>query len=76
MSKQVNREGYDERTTQIMLNRPITELSRYIARKWFGTVERLSEESGVPLRSIIQALHGKAMMPCYEKRLRDFLKKL
>jgi hypothetical protein len=76
MSKQVNREGYDWRSTKIMLDTPITELSRYIARKWFGTVERLSERSGVVPRTISQALSGKKIMPCYEKRLRAFLDKL
>ena len=71
--KYQNHEGYDQRTTSIMLNTPITDLSRLIGAKWFLTIEQLSEQSGVPFPSVQKAVQGKPIRPCYEQRLREFL---
>lgn len=76
MAKHINRDGYEERETKIMLNTPITELSRYIGSKWFLTLEQLSEQSGLSLTTIQKAVHGERITPYYEKRLRNFLDKL
>lgn len=72
MSKHEN----EERETRIMLETPITELSRFIGAKWFLTLEQLAEQSGLPIRTILKAVHGEKIAPFYEKRLRTFLEKL
>ena len=76
MSKHLNHEGHDERTTKIMLDVPITPLSRYIGSKWYLTLEQLSERTGLKLTTILKAVRGEPILPAYERRLRKFLDKL
>ena len=76
MAKQINRGGYDERSTKIMMNKPITELSRFIGSKWFLSTERLAEKSGVPYTTIRKAVEGEKIAPHHEEKLRLFLDKL
>ncbi len=64
------------KSTKIMIETPITELSRYIASKWYLSTEQLSAKSGVPLRVIKRALQGERIPQKYEKPLREFLDKL
>ena len=71
--KQVNREGYEQRTTEIMLNKPITSLSRFIVAKWYSTLEQLSLRSGVSLGTIQKAVSGEKVSQRIEKKIRDFL---
>ena len=74
--KQINREGYDERSTRIMMSNPITELSRLIGAKWFKPLEKLAEGAGVHLLTVKKAIRGEQILPRYEEKLRDFLGKL
>lgn len=64
------------KSTKKMFETPITELSRYIASKWYLPLERLSEQSGVPLAVIKRAIRGGSILPKYEKPLREYLDKL
>lgn len=73
MGKQVNKEGYLERNTRIMLQTPITELSRFIGAKWYLPLEKLSERSGVSYEVIKRALHGETIGVVSERKLREFL---
>ena len=66
----------DEYTLKIMLLTPKSELSRLIAEKWYLSLERLAEESGVPLKTIIRAVRGQKIRHDYEKKLRRVLDKL
>ena len=68
-----NKEGYEERTTKIMLSKPITELSRLIGMKWFLPIEKLSQRSGVSLRIIYSALAGEKLTDYSKSKLMDFL---
>ena len=68
-----NKEGYEERTTKIMLSKPITELSRLIGMKWFLPIEKLSQRSGVSLRIIYRALAGEKLTDYSKSKLMDFL---
>ena len=72
----VNRNGFDERSTKIMMNKPITELSRLIGAKWFLPLERLAKEAGIGIETCQKALYGKEILPRYEKKLRAFLDRL
>lgn len=76
MAKQVNRDGYDERSYKLMMNAPITSLSRYIGAKWFSPLQKLSEQSGVPITSVKKAVKGEKITPFYEDKLRKYLQKL
>ena len=76
MGKQINREGYDERTYKIMMSKPITDLSRLIGSKWFLPLERLAEKSGVSMTVITRAVHGEEIAPWNEKKIRKVLEKL
>jgi predicted transcriptional regulator len=67
---------YEERSTKIMMEKPITELSKLIGAKWFLTLEQLAEKSGVPLLTLRKAIRGMEISSCYEKKLREFLSKL
>ncbi len=71
-----NRDGFDERSTKIMMDMPITKLSRYIGAKWYLPLEQLAEKSGVPFQTIQNAIYGKDILPRHEKRIRAFLEKL
>jgi hypothetical protein len=74
--KQKSREGYDKLTYELMMNTPITDLSRYIGAKWYSSLEKLAEQSGLPFKTVIRAVKGQTILPNYEKRLRAFLGKL
>ena len=76
MGKQINRSGYDERSTKIMMERPITELSRLIGEKWFLSIDLLAEKCGVNKRWISQALNGGEIGRHIEQKIRDYLEKL
>ena len=73
MGKQVNKYGYQERSTKIMLATPITELSRFIGSKWYLPLEKLSELSGVSYEVIKRAIHGETIGVVSERKLRGFL---
>ena len=73
MSKQENRNGYDVRSTKIMMERPITELSQLIGEKWFLSIELLAEKCGVNKRWISQALNGGKVSKKIEQKIRNFL---
>ena len=65
---------YEELTTEIMLKKPITKLSRLIGRKWFLPLEKLSAQSRVPLQTIVRAVNGEEnILDRYEQRLTAFL---
>lgn len=66
----------DEYTLKVMLNTPKTDLSRLIGEKWYLSIERLAEKSGVPAKTIHRALHGQKIRQAYENKLRAFLNKL
>jgi hypothetical protein len=67
---------YDERSTKIMMSKPITELSRYIGQKWFLPLEKLSERSGVAMTVIIKAVHGEKIRSDNERKIREVLDRL
>ena len=73
MGKQVNKYGYQERSTKVMLNKPITKLSRFVGMHWYLGAERLSKEANVPLKSAYNAIAGGAVPDVYEKKIRKFL---
>jgi hypothetical protein len=73
MGKHINSEGYEERRTKIMLNTPITELSRLIGAKWYLPLRVLAERSRVSLEVIRRALRGERIGSYNERKLREFL---
>lgn len=64
---------YEERTTKIMLARPITDLSRFIGEKWFLSIDLLAEKCGVNKRWISQTLNGGKVSKKIEQKIRNFL---
>ncbi len=72
-----NREGYDELETKIMLKKPITPLSKLIGQKWFLSLDKLAEKSGVSVCTLKKVLNGYGYVSekC-EQKIRDFLEKL
>lgn len=74
--KQVNRDGYAERSYKIMMSTPMTSLSRYIGSKWFLPLDKLSKRSGVPFTILQKAIRGEKIAPIYEARLRAYLEQL
>lgn len=64
------------KATKRMLEKPITELSRYIADKWFLPLEKLFEKTGVPLTTIKRAIEGGTISREDEAKLREYLDKL
>ena len=71
--KQKSREGYDKLTYELMMDTPITDLSRYIGAHWFSSLEKLSQQSGVPYKTILRAVHGETIAGEMEQKLREFL---
>lgn len=63
----------DELYTMSMLEKPITDLSRTIGANWFGSLEKLSEKSGVNLQTILRAVHGGKVGIGFERRIRRAL---
>lgn len=76
MKAHKNRDGYDLRTTEIMLNTPITDLSRLIGQKWFLPLEKLAEASGVSMYTLSRAVRGEKIVAWCEERIRKVLEKL
>lgn len=76
MAKHENRDGYAERSTKIMIKKPITELSRLIGQKWFLPLEKLSEKSGVPLQIIKRAVGGDNIRIDNERKICKALEEL
>ena len=64
---------YDERTTKIMMRKPVTELSRFIGSKWFLTLDKLAERTGVSLGVITAAVEDKPIRPWNEAKIRRYL---
>lgn len=67
---------YEEMSTRVMLSKPKTELASLIGRKWFLSLEKLAEQSGVPLLTIKRALNGGVVTEKFQKKLTEFLVKL
>ena len=67
--------GHEERNTRIMMEMPITDLSRLIGEKWFLPLEKLAEESDVSLSIVIKAVHGNKIGYWSEKKIRRVLNK-
>lgn len=76
MPRKINRDGNHEYETKIMMSKPITELSKLMGRKWFLTLEKLSEQSGVSLWAVHKAVNGEKIAPQAEEKLRAFLEGL
>lgn len=68
--------GHEEYETRVMLSRPITALSKLIGAKWFLPIEKLSEQAGVPINTLLKAVRGGTIPPCKEEKLRAFLERL
>lgn len=64
---------YDERSTKIMMAKPITDISRLIGEKWFLGIEKLAERSGVYVNTIKKVLQGEPIGKHSERTLRKFL---
>ena len=62
--------------TMLMMEKPITELSRLIGAKWFLPLEELQKKTGVPMRWITQAVRGGKIPAEYEKKIREVLESL
>jgi predicted transcriptional regulator len=66
-------QNYEAYLTREMLQKPITELSRLIADKWFLSLQTLSERTGVPVSVIEHALEGGKIRADNERKLRSYL---
>ena len=64
---------YEERSTKIMLEKPITPLARLIGRKWFLTIEELAERAGVSVHTLSRVLQGERIGAETERKLTAFL---
>ena len=51
-----------------------TDLAKAIGQRWFNTIERLSEKSGVSVTVITKALHGGTISAGNEKKILEALK--
>ena len=68
--------GHNEYACKVMISKPQTELSKYIGRKWYLTIEKLSEKSNVSARIISTAIAGKSIGKESEAKIRRVLKNL
>ena len=68
--------GHNEYMYKIMMARPQTELSKDIGRKWYLTLEKLAEESGLSISVIFRAVEGDKIGKDSESKIRAVLNNL
>ena len=59
---------------RIMMSYPRTSLAKTIGAKWFLSIEKLAETSGVSVETIKKALRGTSISADSEQRIRKALK--
>lgn len=62
--------------TKDMISLSHSELAKLIGEKWFNTLDKLVEASGLGKHTLLSAIEGKKISPTYEKKLRAFLEQL
>ena len=62
--------------TMLMLEKPITELSRLIGAKWFRPLDELAKKADIAMKWVTQAVRGGKIPPEFERKLREVLESL
>ena len=65
--------GTDENITKRMLSLPKTDISKLIGQKWFLTLEKLSERTGVSVSILEGAVEGQKIHISNERKIRRYL---
>lgn len=68
--------GNKEYFLRDMLATPKTDLSRLMGAKWFLSLEKLADRSGVPLGVVLRAVRGERLHPSNERKIRKVLDEL
>ena len=63
----------DENRTKRMVSKPPTPLLKLLGQKWFLSLEKLSDRSGVSITALQHLFDGKPIGVENERRLRRFL---